>query len=149
MVSGGPDHGQGGETVLGDLKLVSRMVAAVLLSGSEDETQGGLENIEVACVEELVEMLKGAVELAVGAVLDEEARETEDAQDETLGEGRKLVDLDLGELVVTADILEDGVEAVEDASPVVEIASRPAPFGYAVEHGRKLIIGRLCDAVLE
>ena len=141
VVSGRPDHGKGGETFLGDLELMARMMAAVLLCGAKHETKGGFENIEISRVEELVEMLKGAVELAVGAVLDEQTGEAEDAKDETLGERREVVDLDLGKLVVATDVFEDGIEAVEHAGPVVKIASRPAPFGDAVEHGRQLIVG--------
>ena len=103
MVSRRPDHSQSGKAILRDLEVVSRMMAAVLLRGPEDETKSGFENVKIACVQKLVEMLEGVVELAVGAVLDEKTREAQDAEDETLGERRKVVDLDRREFVVTAD----------------------------------------------
>jgi len=81
-------------------------------------------------------MLERAIEFAVGAILDEQTRESQDAKDETLGERRKVVDLDLGEFIVAADIFENGVEAIENAGPIVKIASWPTPFGNAIEDTR-------------
>ena len=141
VVPWSPNHSKGGEAVLGDLELVSGMVAAVLLCGSEHESKSSFKNVEVASIQQLVKMFEGAVKLAVGTVLDKEARKAQDAEHQTLGEGRKVVHLDLGKLVIAAYILEDSVKAVEYASPVVEVASRPAPFRDAVEYTRKLIIG--------
>lgn len=141
VVARSPDHGKGGKAILGNLEFVSRMVTAVLLCGSEDKTKGGLENVEISGVQKVIEMLKGAVELAIGAIFDEQAGEAQDAVDETLCEWCEVVDLDLGELIVAANIFQDGVEAIEHTGPVVEIAAGPAPFGDAIEHGGQLVIG--------
>lgn len=96
MVSWSPDHGKGGETVFGDLELVTRVMTAMLLRCSQDKTKGSLEDVGIASAQEIVEMLKGAVQLAIGAILDEQAREAQDAKDETLGERSEIILLNLG-----------------------------------------------------
>jgi hypothetical protein len=125
------------------------MVAVVLLSAAKDEAKGGLEDVEMACAEEVVDVLERVVELAICAILDEEAGEAEDAEHEALCEGRKVVDLDLCEFIVAADGFEDEVETVEDGGPVEEVASWPAPLGDAVEDAWQLVVCGFVDAFLQ
>jgi hypothetical protein len=61
MFARSPYHGQGGESLLGNLKFMAWMLTAMLLRNPEDETKHRLEDIKIASIEEIVEMLERVV----------------------------------------------------------------------------------------
>jgi hypothetical protein len=65
--------------------------------------------------------------LPIGGVLEEESFKTENFTQGLLREGCKILDLNLGNLVFANDILQNGVEFVENRDPGVQIRAWPSP----------------------
>lgn len=85
-------------------------------------------------------MLKGGIELAIHAILDEQPREAQNGDEEPLARGRELVDLQFLQVIVAAGLFEDVVKAVQGGHPVEEVTTGPAPLGDAVHHSGELLI---------
>lgn len=164
-----PRHGQGGEALGRDGKGAAAVARAALraevLRRPQDEAQRGLEHVEVRREEQRIEVLHGmrqraaalvaagmhthlkrVVQLAVRAVLEQQAREAQQRDEEQLALRRKVVDLQAAQVVVAHRLLENVVEAVQRAGPVVQVAARPAPLGDAVEQLGQLIVAGVGDA---
>lgn len=85
-----------------------------------------------------------SVELASRRILEQHALEAQDLQYGRLGLGRERVDLQIVDVVISNDILEDGVELVEDFDPISEVGPWPPPFRNLSNNSCEIVRLRLC-----
>lgn len=68
-----------------------------------------------------------AEHLSIGGVFQQQPFEPQDFGDSFLGSRRKVIDLNLVQVVIADDLLQNGVKFIKDLGPCIEIRAWPKP----------------------
>jgi hypothetical protein len=90
-------------------------------------------------LKETTHVIRGE-KLSVGAILQQQLLHPQNLQDELLGLRCKLISLKLGQLVTLDNIRQNGIEAVENGRPGVQVTSRESPKIEEAERRDELLV---------